>query len=236
MDRRTEGGRVWGRAGSWSCAASSGAVPLRNISRWSGHPGYRGPLRSHPRDGKWCPPPTQGAVRVLSDGMPSGHDRVTRRSGVVPGPTYHPASIAQTVEAGPAIRSETALTHDWWMVLDRANERIVYRSTSPLEAFRLARRSAGGAVRLVPAPGFGISVSGRRGTVTVIRVPRNLETRRPRVAIPIQPMDRGEPVVLPDGSRFTWVPAEVAAREEPPVAAPVKPRRTGTSTRSRTAR
>jgi hypothetical protein len=104
------------------------------------------------------------------------------------------------------------LTDDWWMVLDRSNERIVYRSTSPLEAFRLARRSAGGAVRLAPAPGYGIEVTGRRGTVTVIRVPRNPDTRRRRVAIPITPMDRGEPVLLPDGSRFTWIPA---VAEEP---------------------
>lgn len=105
----------------------------------------------------------------------------------------------------------TILTSDWWMVLDRSNERIVYRSTSPLEAFRLARRSAGGSVRLATAPGFGISVSGRRGTVTVIRVPRNGEPKRRRVAIPIQPMDRGESVALPDGSRFTWIPAESPA-------------------------
>lgn len=128
------------------------------------------------------------------------------------------------------------MTNDWWMVLDRANERIVYRSTSPLEAFRLARRSAGGAVRLAAAPGYGISVTGRRGTVTVIRVPRNLGVRRPRVAIPVQPMDRGEPVVLPDGSRFTWVPAEPATSDTPAITVTVKPRRTGASTRARTAR
>jgi len=116
------------------------------------------------------------------------------------------------------------------MVLDRSNERIVYRSTSPLEAFRLARRSAGGAVRLATAPGFGISVTGRRGTVTVIRVARNRDTRRSRVAIPILPMDRGEPVVLPDGSRFTWVPAEVSAAGAGH-AAPAAPPRTSNRTR-----
>jgi hypothetical protein len=97
------------------------------------------------------------------------------------------------------------------MVLDRSNERIVYRSTSPLEAFRLARRSAGGAVRLATAPGYGITVTGRRGTVTVIRVPRNPTTAKPRVAIPIGPLDRGEQVQLPDGSRFTWIPAPLPA-------------------------
>jgi hypothetical protein len=103
------------------------------------------------------------------------------------------------------------LTNDWWMVLDRSNERIVYRSTSPLEAFRLARRSAGGAVRLATATGYGISVTGRRGTVTVIRVPRNAAPGRRRVAIPITPMARGEQVELPDGSRFTWIPAAAPA-------------------------
>ena len=104
------------------------------------------------------------------------------------------------------------MTNDWWMVLDRSNERIVYRSTSALEAFRLARRSAGGAVRLATAPGFGISVTGRRGTVTVIRVPRNVAARPPRVAIPIAVMDRGESVQLPDGSWFTWIPAATQTR------------------------
>jgi hypothetical protein len=93
------------------------------------------------------------------------------------------------------------------MVLDRSNERIVYRSASPLEAFRLARRSAGGAVRLATAPGYGISVTGRRGTVTVIRVPSNPAASKRRVAIPISPIDRAEQVQLPDGSRFTWIPA-----------------------------
>jgi hypothetical protein len=106
------------------------------------------------------------------------------------------------------------LSNDWWMVLDRSNERIVHRSTSPLEAFRLARRSAGGHVRLAPATGYGILVSGRRGTVTVIRVPRNIESRRRRVAIPIQPMDMGETVLLPDGGRFTWIPAPVPKPEK----------------------
>jgi len=119
------------------------------------------------------------------------------------------------------------LTNDWWMVLDRSNERIVYRSTSPLEAFRLARRSAGGAVRLATATGYGISVIGRRGTVTVIRVPRNPAAGRRRVAIPITPMGRGEQVELPDGSRFTWIPA--------PVPAPVQALPATTSTRKRTA-
>jgi hypothetical protein len=102
----------------------------------------------------------------------------------------------------------TILTNDWWMVLDRSSDRIVYRSTSTLEAFRLARRSVGGAVRLAPAPGFGISVTGRRGTVTVIRVPRNPDTQRRRVAIPIIRTGLGESVQLPDGSRFTWIPAD----------------------------
>lgn len=126
------------------------------------------------------------------------------------------------------------MTSDWWMVLDRSNERIVYRSTSPLEAFRLARRSAGGSVRLTTAPGFGISVSGRRGTVTVIRVVRNAEPRRRRVAIPIQPMDRGEPVVLPDGSRFTWIPADPVPLVAESAAAPGK-RRAARPTRARSA-
>jgi hypothetical protein len=98
------------------------------------------------------------------------------------------------------------------MVLDRSNERIVYRSTSPLEAFRLARRSAGGAVRLATAPGYGITVTGRRGTVTVIRVPRNPSASRRRVAIPVGALEKGEQVQLPDGSRFTWIPAPVAAQ------------------------
>ncbi len=101
------------------------------------------------------------------------------------------------------------MTNDWWMVLDRSNERIVYRSTSTLEAFRLARRSAGGAVRLATATGYGISVTGRKGTVTVIRVSGNPAAGKRRVAIPIRPMDRGELVELPDGSRFTWIPAAV---------------------------
>ena len=109
------------------------------------------------------------------------------------------------------------MTNDWWMVLDRSNERIVYRSMSPLEAFRLARRSAGGSVRLATAPGYGISVTGRRGTVTVIRVKSNPAAGRRRVAIPITPMTRGEQVELPDGSRFTWIPAPgpVAVQELP---------------------
>ncbi len=128
------------------------------------------------------------------------------------------------------------MTSDWWMVLDRSNERIVYRSTSPLEAFRLARRSAGGAVRLATGPGFGISVTGRRGTVTVIRVARNLETRRSRVAIPIQPMYRGEAVLLPDGSRFTWVPAEGAVAVDDAPVATTKRRPATTARRTRATR
>lgn len=128
------------------------------------------------------------------------------------------------------------MTNDWWMVLDRSNERIVYRSASPLEAFRLARRSAGGAVRLATATGFGINVTGRRGTVTVIRVPRNPATGKRRVAIPVTPMDRGEQVELPDGSRFTWIPAAapVPAKSLP---ATRSRRQTATSgSRSRAAR
>jgi hypothetical protein len=120
------------------------------------------------------------------------------------------------------------LTNDWWMVLDRSNERIVYRSASPLEAFRLARRSAGGAVRLATAPGFGISVTGRRGTVIVIRVPGNPTRGRRRVAIPIAPMARGELVELADGSRFTWIPAE-SARTRALAATSEARRRTATS-------
>jgi hypothetical protein len=109
------------------------------------------------------------------------------------------------------------LTKDWWVVLDRSNQRIVYRSTSPLEAFRVARRCTGGAVSLGAAPDFGISVTGRRASVTVVRVAhlraargpvaRHREARRHRVAIPVNAMDRGELVALPDGGEFTWVPA-----------------------------
>src|SRR5689334_22401289 len=118
------------------------------------------------------------------------------------------------------------------MVLDRSNERIVYRSTSALEAFRLARRSAGGAVRLATAPGFGISVTGRRGTVTVIRVPRNVATRPSRVAIPIVAMERRESVQLPDGSRFTWIPAATVDTRGIPATTQTR-RRTTTAGRSR---
>lgn len=121
------------------------------------------------------------------------------------------------------------MTNDWWMVLDRSNERIVYRSTSPLEAFRLARRSAGGAVRLATAPGYGVTVTGRRGTVTVIRVPRNPTAARRRVAIPIGPLDRGEQVQLPDGSRFTWIPAPVPAQGKAITAMAEPARRKATS-------
>ena len=120
------------------------------------------------------------------------------------------------------------MTNDWWMVLDRSNERIVYRSTSALDAFRLARRNAGGPIRLVTAPGYGISVTGRRGTVTVIRVPRNPTSGRRRVAIPILPMDRGEQVQLPDGSRFIWIPAERVATKALPATTPTRRRVAGT--------
>jgi hypothetical protein len=126
--------------------------------------------------------------------------------------------------------------NDWWMVLDRSNERIVYRSTSALEAFRLARRSAGGAVRISTAPGFGISVSGRRGTVTVIRVPRNLTTQRRRVAIPVMPMDRAEQVQLPDGSRFTWIPAEPVRTRAIPATTQPRRRSAASGSRSRAPR
>src|SRR5262245_16939421 len=44
-------------------------------------------------------------------------------------------------------RSEHILIDSWWMVLDRAQERIVCRTTSPLEAFRVARRRTGGSVK-----------------------------------------------------------------------------------------
>ena len=128
------------------------------------------------------------------------------------------------------------MTNDWWMVLDRSNERIVYRSTSALDAFRLARRSAGGPVRLAMAPGYGISVTGRRGTVTVIRVPRNPASGRRRVAIPIMPMDRGEQVQLPDGSRFTWIPAERVAAKAIPATTPTRGRPAGAGKRSRASR
>jgi len=128
------------------------------------------------------------------------------------------------------------LTNDWWMVLDRSNERIVYRSTSPLEAFRIARRSAGGAVRLATGQGFGISVTGRRGTVTVIRVPRAQVQGRRRVAIPIAPMDRAEQVVLPDGGRFTWIPAPpVHVKVLPATTQPAR-RKAAATSRGRAAR
>ena len=128
------------------------------------------------------------------------------------------------------------MTNDWWMVLDRSNERIVYRSTSALEAFRLARRSAGGPVRLTTAPGYGISVAGRRGTVTVIRVPRNPASGRRRVAIPILAQDRGEQVELPDGSRFTWIPADRLATKALPATTPTRRRTAGAGARGRATR
>jgi hypothetical protein len=97
---------------------------------------------------------------------------------------------------------------DWWMVLDRSGERILHRSTSRLEAFRVARRRTGGAVRLTDAEGFGVSVLGRRGTLTVIQVTGGPD-RRARVAIPIALEPHMELVRLPDGGSFTWIPSDM---------------------------
>jgi hypothetical protein len=103
------------------------------------------------------------------------------------------------------------------MVLDRAQERIVCRTTSPLEAFRVARRRTGGSVKLDvggdhgSAQSFGITVVGRRGSATVIRVANDHRRRSARVAIPVGSDVRHETVRLPDGSAFTWIPAAESA-------------------------
>jgi hypothetical protein len=98
------------------------------------------------------------------------------------------------------------LADDWWMVLDRSRERILYRSTSPLQTFRAARRRSGGRVRIAVGPEYGLEVHGSRATLAVVRVPGNVGDRPRRVAIAVGPDRRSETVTLPDGGHFTWIP------------------------------
>src|SRR5690349_6114653 len=76
MGRRAAGWRVWGRAGSSSCPASSGSVPRGNIGRWSGHPGYRRPAPAVVGYVDQVVPSANGTgLRGVVSGEAAGHDR-----------------------------------------------------------------------------------------------------------------------------------------------------------------
>jgi hypothetical protein len=103
----------------------------------------------------------------------------------------------------------------WWMVLNLGQDRIVYKSRSCLEAFRVAGRRAGGSARLERDPHFGVAVTGLARTLMVIPVGAlpgsadrvSLPVRRTPVVIPIRAFPNAELVELPGGGSFTWIPA-----------------------------
>ena len=104
----------------------------------------------------------------------------------------------------------------WWMVVNLAQDHIVYKSRSCLDAFRVANRRAGGLARLERDIHFGVAVTGRAKTLMVFPVgslPRGaapviLPVRGAPVAIPIMAYPNAEVVALPGGGSFTWIPAD----------------------------
>ena len=102
----------------------------------------------------------------------------------------------------------------WWMVLNLAQDHIVYKSRSCLDAFRVASRRAGGSARLERDIHFGVAVTGRARTLMVFPVgslprsaaPIGIPVRSIPVAIPIRPFPNAEEVALPGGGSFTWIP------------------------------
>lgn len=105
----------------------------------------------------------------------------------------------------------------WWMVLNLAQDRIVYKSRSCLEAFRVAGRRAGGSVHLERDVHFGVAVTGLARTLMVVPIgplPRSVHPvripieRGAAVAIPVEGRPGAEIVPLPGGGSFTWIPAD----------------------------
>jgi hypothetical protein len=105
----------------------------------------------------------------------------------------------------------------WWMILDKSQARVTYRTTSCLEAFRVAARRAGGPVRLLRDEQFGYTVVGHHLQLTVVAVARpsldgtraRIAVRRSdRVAIPVGGPPGAELVSLPGGGSFMWIPVD----------------------------
>ena len=91
-----------------------------------------------------------------------------------------------------------------WMVLNPDQDRILLKTPSLLEAFRLARRRAGSSAHLERDTGFGVQVRGRKASLTVFRVLVDDRPDAPEV-LPGRPL--AEHIVLPEGGSFIWVPA-----------------------------
>ena len=97
-----------------------------------------------------------------------------------------------------------------WMVLNPDQDRILLKTPSRLEAFRVACRRAGGSARLERDIGFGVTVTGRKRSLTVFPVPTNDRSAPPHVLPAAPDVLRGVPfaelVDLPEGGTFVWVP------------------------------
>ena len=103
----------------------------------------------------------------------------------------------------------------WWMVLNLAQDRIVYKSRSCLEAVRVAGRRAGGSAQLERDIHFGVAVTGLARTLMVVPIGSLAPSTRPvripierdaPVAIPVEAGPVSEVVWLPGGGSFTWFP------------------------------
>ena len=112
-----------------------------------------------------------------------------------------------------------------WMVLNRSQDEVLHRTSSALDAFRMARR-AGGRARLERAGPFRVVAIGTSRSLVVVRLatldadPATGQTSdaRERVAIPVGEAPTAETVSLPDGGTFTWVPAGAAWPFPEPIA------------------
>lgn len=68
----------------------------------------------------------------------------------------------------------------WWLVFDRLGEKVVHRTPSWTDAFRVARRRTGGRVSLRQGPEYGVTVIGSLATCTVVTVVGNRRLRNVR--------------------------------------------------------
>ena len=104
----------------------------------------------------------------------------------------------------------------WWLVLNNTQDRIIFKTPSCLEAFRVAERRAGGSARFERDTLLGFTVVGRLRNLTVVpvvaqsRKPDRVRLRIRRgtpVAIPVGGIPGAEVILLPGGGSFTWIPS-----------------------------
>lgn len=99
----------------------------------------------------------------------------------------------------------------WWLVLDRIGERVVYRTPSWTDAFRVARRRSGGRASLRQGPEFGVTVVGRLGACTVITIVGKARRAGPRAASAPPQVPGGSHGTAPRGRGADGMPAGFAA-------------------------